>query len=591
MEIEAIFIDSERKSFFVQMPFCPGGNLDDFIKVSAADGTMSGSDVRLLLQRALQGVEYLHARGIVHADLKPANILVDGGGMPRLTDFETSRPVNVGACTSSLSKGGGSLGFVAPELHDGKTQPTRSSDMFAFGKTLDAAREAMAVLPGGAGALEDLIAQLATENAGARPTASQALQHRYFTTDAAAAEEKVRSAAEAQAEKARIKREELDASLQAVHDQKHKLQRQAAEHKRLCAETQQNQREAVAEAQRQKRALQASKQLNEREARELQAKQEGLEAQQREVRDTQAAEEQQLQQKRYALAQKELELKRHLLTAGQYEWLDEHGSWNQYPQDVNAKIIAAAKSAAMCSFERGHHEYSVTTRFPMFQTNVRYKTNRHVRLAGGPADEQYLRETPRYWRPGTTPTVYEIVELDCSNPDMKVAFDDVVALVTRECDIDVLSVSVLQAPARWKAYNHKKAHLEAKLAGGANERRVFHGGAEASIQSIARQGFIREYNHTSVYGKGTYFARDMSYSAEDRYTPPNANDEKFAFLARVLVGEPCVGSSGMAMPTAKPDGSLHDSMVDRLVDPSVFVLSSGSDEHTYPEFMVRFKRN
>jgi poly [ADP-ribose] polymerase 10/14/15 len=189
------------------------------------------------------------------------------------------------------------------------------------------------------------------------------------------------------------------------------------------------------------------------------------------------------------------------------------------------------------------------------------------------------------------PTDAELVELDRSNPDMKAAWDEVVALATRECALNVLRVHVLQDPARWKAYNLKKAHLAAKLPGGANERRVFHGGAEASIRSIARQGFIREYNHASAHGRGTYFARNMSYSANDRYSPPNGSGEKFAFLARVLVGEPCVGSNGMAMPTAKPDGALHDSMVDRLADPSIFVLSSGSDEHAYPEFMITFRRN
>ena len=60
--------------------------------------------------------------------------------------------------------------------------------------------------------------------------------------------------------------------------------------------------------------------------------------------------------------------------------------------------------------------------------------------------------------------------------------------------------------------------------------------------------------------------------------------------ARVLVGEPCVGNSKMNMPIAKPDGSLHNSMVDRLQNPSIFVLSSGADDHGYPEFMFTFKR-
>ena len=78
-------------------------------------------------------------------------------------------------------------GFEAPELRDGSAEPTMASDMFAFGKTLEKASEAMAAMPGETGleALSDLFSQLAHENGGSRPTAAEALQHRYFTTDAA----------------------------------------------------------------------------------------------------------------------------------------------------------------------------------------------------------------------------------------------------------------------------------------------------------------------------------------------------------------------------------------------------------------------
>jgi len=372
--------------------------------------------------------------------------------------------------------------------------------------------------------------------------------------------EETQRAAAAAAAATRHEREQLDLSLRAVHDQKCDLQRQTAEHKRRSADAQKTLREAGTAA-----------------------------AEMDRVRHDQAAEEQKLQQERDALAQKEADLNRDFVAAGQYEWLDEQGAWNPYLPDINKKILAAATTAAACSFDHGGHTYRVTTRFPMFQTNVKFNTPRHVRLTGGPADEQFMREAPKYWKAGTDATETVLVELDRSNPDMKVAFEEVVALVTRECAIDVLSVHVLQDPAKWKAYNVKKQNLEAKLAGGANERRVVHGGAEASIRSIALMGFVREFNTTSVYGKGTYFARDMSYSANNRYTPPNASGEKFAFLARVLVGEPCVGTQGMNMPDVKPGGALHDSMVNNLADPSIFVLSSGSDEHAYPEFMVKFK--
>jgi len=62
-------------------------------------------------------------------------------------------------------------------------------------------------------------------------------------------------------------------------------------------------------------------------------------------------------------------------------------------------------------------------------------------------------------------------------------------------------------------------------------------------------------------------------------------------LCRVLVGEPCVGTSGMTQPSAKPSGVLHESMVDDVANPSIYVLSAGSDDCAYPEFRIKFRRS
>ena len=126
---------------------------------------------------------------------------------------------------------------------------------------------------------------------------------------------------------------------------------------------------------------------------------------------------------------------------------------------------------------------------------------------------------------------------------------------------------------------------------GANEKETFHGTRASSVPVILDQGFIREYNTVSAYGRGTYFARDASYSEDDRYSPPDPQNGglKSMFIVRILVGEPCVGQSGMQKPSPKQDGTLHESMVDNVANPSIFVLSSGSDDHAYPEFLIRFR--
>ena len=109
------------------------------------------------------------------------------------------------------------------------------------------------------------------------------------------------------------------------------------------------------------------------------------------------------------------------------------------------------------------------------------------------------------------------------------------------------------------------------------------------MKKILDCGFLRDFNTTSAYGTGSYFARDASYSSSSGYSPPNGEGIKSMFLVRILVGEPCVGRHGMQVPAEKCDGSLHESMVDKLADPSIFVLGSGADDHAYPEFVITFK--
>lgn len=138
-------------------------------------------------------------------------------------------------------------------------------------------------------------------------------------------------------------------------------------------------------------------------------------------------------------------------------------------------------------------------------------------------------------------------------------------------------------------YCAQKKSLARRLRGGANERWLWHGTKSDSAQKIIHTGFLRDCNHTAAYGRGTYFARSAAYSLNPRYAKPDATGDQYLMLVRVLVGEPCVGSSSMEKPAPKPGSDqLHESMVNRLQDPSIFVLSAGSDNRAYPEFVLRF---
>ena len=138
----------------------------------------------------------------------------------------------------------------------------------------------------------------------------------------------------------------------------------------------------------------------------------------------------------------------------------------------------------------------------------------------------------------------------------------------------------------------RKLALEAALgAGRVDERWLWHGTTHSALASIQANGFMREYNSAAVWGVGTYFAARADYSLDPHYAQPHASSrERCVLLSRVLVGEPCLGRIGMRRPDPKPGSAvLHESMVDNLADPTVFVLSAGSDNQAYPEILITLR--
>ena len=94
-----------------------------------------------------------------------------------------------------------------------------------------------------------------------------------------------------------------------------------------------------------------------------------------------------------------------------------------------------------------------------------------------------------------------------------------------------------------------------------------------------------------MYGVGTYFARDASYSAHPGYSIPDEDGHKYMYYARVLVGQYTLGGSSMVVPPAKdPDNNPHilfDSLVNNISEPTIFVV--GPDAQSYPEYLIVFK--
>jgi poly [ADP-ribose] polymerase 10/14/15 len=128
---------------------------------------------------------------------------------------------------------------------------------------------------------------------------------------------------------------------------------------------------------------------------------------------------------------------------------------------------------------------------------------------------------------------------------------------------------------------------------GSNEMQLFHGTSSKNIDAINMGGLNRSFTTTHVYGKGVYFARDASYSAQDSYSPPDNLGAKRMYLARVLVGDTCAGKSDDIQPSQPRPGAanpfdLCDSTIDSQGSPSIYVTYK--DNQQYPEYLIVFKR-
>lgn len=86
----------------------------------------------------MSGIEYLHSKGIIHRDIKGANILVTDTGVAKLADFGCSKRL-AGLCTMSLEESmnilKGSVPWMAPEVIKNASYG-RSSDIWSFGATV-----------------------------------------------------------------------------------------------------------------------------------------------------------------------------------------------------------------------------------------------------------------------------------------------------------------------------------------------------------------------------------------------------------------------------------------------------------------------
>lgn len=99
------------------------------------------------------------------------------------------------------------------------------------------------------------------------------------------------------------------------------------------------------------------------------------------------------------------------------------------------------------------------------------------------------------------------------------------------------------------------------------------------------------FNDTGTdFGRGVYFARDASFSVGYANRSQAGVGDRCMYVAKVLVGQYCKGTSRQAVIPPPKDPSkpeeLFDSVVNDAGNPSIFVVFF--DSQCYPEYLIKF---
>ncbi len=115
---------------YFSMKLAESGPLDQLVR----DEPVSLRRAAEIIAKVARTVHYAHERGVLHRDIKPGNILVDGEGEPSLTDFGLARLVETESTVTRTMEVLGTPSYMAPEQAAGKTaELTSATDVYGLG--------------------------------------------------------------------------------------------------------------------------------------------------------------------------------------------------------------------------------------------------------------------------------------------------------------------------------------------------------------------------------------------------------------------------------------------------------------------------
>src|SRR6185436_19309935 len=124
---------AEGGQYFLVMPLLSGESLAD--RLHELQAPLPVSDALIIARDVLEALDYAHQQGVIHRDVKPSNILLDGEGHASLTDFGIALSLGrqrVTHTTTSL----GTPHYMSPEQIRSPRNLDHRTDVYSFGCVL-----------------------------------------------------------------------------------------------------------------------------------------------------------------------------------------------------------------------------------------------------------------------------------------------------------------------------------------------------------------------------------------------------------------------------------------------------------------------
>ena len=129
--VKILDVGEEGVVQYYAMEYMDGSTVDKQFRVT---GRMNVPEALKITRAVAEALQYAHAKGVIHRDIKLANIMTNAGGDVKLADFGIARDVEA----TRLTVTGGIVGtadYMSPEQAEGK-RVTRKSDVYSLGVCL-----------------------------------------------------------------------------------------------------------------------------------------------------------------------------------------------------------------------------------------------------------------------------------------------------------------------------------------------------------------------------------------------------------------------------------------------------------------------